>query len=136
MYDVSVNYLAVIVAAIAAMVIGYAWYSMSVFGRSWIAEIGKTEDQIKEGYKPISMLWTYLLAALTAYVLAHFLNLVGADTITEALTTAWWAWLGFVATTMATNAIYEGRSSKLFWINSIYQLVVFLVMSVILFAWK
>jgi len=136
MYDIAINYWAVLVAAIAAMVIGYLWYSMGVFGRMWMEGIGKTEEQIKAGYKPTSMLWTYLLAALMAYVLAHFISLVGADTISEALTVAWWAWLGFVAATFATNAIYEGRSGKLFWINSLYQLVNLLVMAAIIVSWR
>ncbi|QQG50204.1 MAG: DUF1761 domain-containing protein [Candidatus Berkelbacteria bacterium] len=135
-YDISVNYWAVFVAAIAYMVVGYIWYSLPVFGRMWIAAIGKTEQEIKEGYKPVTMLWTYILAAIGAYVLAHFIRLVGTTTMTEALQTAAWAWVGFIAVTMATNAFYEGRSARLFWINALYQLVSILIAAAILFAWQ
>ena len=34
------NYLAVIVAAVVAMVIGFAWYAPPVFGTRWIAYLG------------------------------------------------------------------------------------------------
>jgi len=133
--DIVINYWAVLVAGVAAMIIGYVWYSLPVFGRMWMAAIGKSEEQIKADYKPTTMLWTYVMAALTAYILSHFIQLVGADTMARALSTAFWAWLGFIFTVIATNAFYEGRSAKLFWINSLYQLVTVLVMAAILFAW-
>ncbi len=134
--DIVINYWAVLAAGVSAMVIGYVWYSLPVFGRMWMAAIGKTEEQIKAGYKPMTMFWTYLVAALMAYVLSHFIKLVGAESYAEALTTAFWAWLGFIFTVIATNAFYEGRSAKLFWINSLYQLATVMVMAVILFAWQ
>lgn len=139
MYDVSsieINYWAVLVAAIAAMVVGYVWYSLPVFGRMWMGLIGKTEEQIKADYKPTTMLWSYVVAALMAYVLAHFIQMVGADTMARALSTAFWAWLGFIFTVILTNAFYEGRSAKLVWINGLYQLVTVLAMAAILFAWQ
>lgn len=134
--DIDVNYWAVLVAAVAVMVVGYIWYSVPVFGRMWMNALGKTEEQIKADYKPTTMLWTYLVAIVTAYVLSHFIELVGADTMARALSTAFWAWLGFTFTVMATNSFYEGRNSKLFWINVLYHLVTVLVMAAILFAWK
>ncbi len=136
MYDVSINYLSVAVAAIAAMIVGYVWYSMAAFGRPWMTAIGKTEEQIKADYKPTAMVWTYLLALLTAYVLAHFISLVGANTMQDAIMVAVWAWLGFVATVTAMNGIYEGRPTILFWINSLYQLVIMVIMAAIIFSWK
>jgi hypothetical protein len=30
-----VNYLAVLVAAIAAMIVGFVWYSGALFGKAW-----------------------------------------------------------------------------------------------------
>lgn len=135
-YDTTINYWAVLVAAIAYMIVGYLWYSLPVFGRMWMAAIGKSEQEIKDGYKPATMLWTYVLAAIGAYVLSHFIQLTGATTISEALQTAAWAWVGFIAVTMATNAFYEGKSAKLFWINSLYQLVSILIAAAILFSWQ
>lgn len=139
MYDINsieINYWAVLVAGISSMVIGYAWYSTSLFGRMWMAAIGKTEEEIKAGYKPATMLWTYLVAVVVAYVLNHFIQLVGAQSLTEALLTAFWAWLGFIFTVIVTNAFYEGRSAKLVWINSFYQLAMVLAMAAILYSWR
>lgn len=136
MYDVSINYWAVLVAAVAAMGLGYIWYSKAVFGKIWMAAIGKTEEQLKAEYKSTTMVWTYLLAALIAYVLAHFIELVGATTMAEALTVGFWAWLGFVFAVMGVNALYQNESSKLFWVNTFYQLVSILVMAAILFSWQ
>lgn len=135
MYDVSINYWAVLVAAISNMVIGYIWYSKPVFGNIWMSAIGKSESQIKAEYKPVTMLWTYVLAAVIAYVLAHFIQLVGATTLSDALTTTLWAWVGFVLAVMGVNALYQGESSKLLWVNAFYQLVSMLVMAAILVNW-
>jgi hypothetical protein len=101
-----------------------------------MSAIGKSEEQLKAEYKPVTMLWTYLLAALTAYVLGHFIQLIGVSSMTDALTTGFWAWLGFVLAVMGVNALYQNESSKLFWVNAFYQLVSILVMSAILFAWQ
>src|SRR3989304_2240917 len=45
MPEVSINYLAVVVAAVASMIIGAIWYSPRVFGRRWWRVTGKTMDQ-------------------------------------------------------------------------------------------
>ena len=37
-----VNYLAVVVAAVVALVIGFIWYSPPVFGNRWMAYLGTT----------------------------------------------------------------------------------------------
>jgi len=36
-----VNYLAVIVATVTSMIVGFVWYSQPLFGRLWIKIIGK-----------------------------------------------------------------------------------------------
>src|SRR3989337_3239270 len=45
MPEVSVNYLAVVVAAVASMIIGAIWYSPRVFGKMWMRLTGNTMGQ-------------------------------------------------------------------------------------------
>ena len=41
-----VNYIAVVVAAVVALVIGFIWYSRPVFGNRWMAYLGTTQAQL------------------------------------------------------------------------------------------
>lgn len=134
--SIVINYWAVLVSGVAAMALGFIWYMPSVMGNAWMAAIGKTKEQIEGGSNAMMFVWTYIFAIVTAYVLAHFMELVGVATISDALATAFWAWLGFVAMVMAMNVLYEGRTWKLFWLNSIYQLISLGVMAAVLFYWQ
>ena len=136
MADVVVNYWAVLVSGVAAMILGFVWYMPSVMGNTWMMAIGKTKEELQGGANPMMYFGTYVMAIVTAYILAHFMWLIGVATISDALATAFWVWLGFVATVMAMNLMYEGRTWKLFWINGIYQLISLGVMAVILFYWQ
>ncbi len=47
MIQVPINYLAVVVAAIANMVLGFLWYG-SLFGKQWIKLSGFTAEAMNE----------------------------------------------------------------------------------------
>lgn len=134
MFDVSVNYLAVLLAAVASMVAGYVWYHPAVMGKTWMKLLGKSEADIKAQSKDMGRIYglTFVAALVTAYVLAHFLILVGAVTLSEAVMTAIWAWLGFVATAMLTNSLFSGKPLQLWGIESGYVLVSMIVQAVVL----
>ncbi len=136
MTEVVINYWAVLVCGVAAMVIGFVWYMPQVLGNTWMAAIGRTKEEIESGANNMMFVWSYVIALVMAYVLAHFMELAGVATVSDALATAFWAWLGFIATVIAMNLMYERRTSKLFWINGAYQLVTLLVFATILFYWQ
>lgn len=134
MPEVSINYLAVLVAGLSSMVVGYIWYSKPLFGNTWMRLEGMTEEKAKQ-----KMGMTYggmmLLALVLAYVLAHFVDYADATTTSEALMTGFWAWLGFVVTTKGASYLFGQKSMQLFFIDVGYHLVEILVMSVILVSW-
>ncbi len=137
MTEVVINYWAVLVCGVAAMVLGFIWYMPSVVGNTWMAAIGKTKEQIDgSGANPMMYFASYVMAVIMAYVLAHFMWLAGVATLSDALGTAFWAWLGFIATVTAMNLMYEGRTWKLFWINGLYQLLSLMIFAAILFYWQ
>ncbi len=131
-----INYLAVLVAAIANMVIGAFWYSPVLFGKKWMALSGITKE--KMGAHP--NMWMYYVAGfivslVMSFVLAHVLQL-GSTTLSLALQTAFWMWLGFMATISLNAVIWGGRPKALWVLDNGYYLVSMLVMSAILFSWK
>ncbi len=131
-----INYLAVLVSAVTAFIIGGIWYG-PLFGKAWMAAVGKTEEEIKKDFNPAK---TYGLSFLghivEAYVVARLLAYVDAGTIGEGLRLAFLAWLGFTAATFFINNLFEGKPTKLLIINVFFHLVFVLVASVILVSWR
>lgn len=131
---VDVNYIAIIIAAVLNMVIGYIWYSPAVFGKTWMKMANISEASMKKGMgKAIGM--GIVASLITAYVLAQLIDLTGAVGVAGAVTLAFWVWLGFTATAMYSAVIYENRNIKLWAINTGYYLVSYIVMAAVIVLW-
>lgn len=133
--DVQVNLWAVVLASVAAMAIGFIWYSKPVFGNAWLKLIGMSEKKAQEA-SGIAMVWAVLSSLVTAYVLAHFIYLSNfffeRDFLESALMTAFWVWLGFFLTTAVMHDGFEQRRKKLTAINTGNSLVTLLTMGLII----
>lgn len=133
-----VNYLAVLVAAIVNMLIGAIWYSHSLFGKSWMELAGirpeDTEKRASGAKRAYS--WTFVASLLMAYALARILWYAQAQSVVGGALIGLLAWLGFVATAVGTNYLFEGRPCRLYAINTGYTLVSLIVMGTILGAWR
>ena len=138
MADVSINYLAVLVAGIANMIIGGLWYSPLLFGKIWVKLMNFVKNKMEEA-KNRGMTKSYIIAFLgsliMAYVLAHFVDYADAVNASGALQLAFWLWLGFFVTVHLSSVLWEGKSVKLYLLNIFHYLVALLVMSVILVLW-
>lgn len=133
--DVEVNFLAVLLAVISAMVVGSIWYARPVFGNTWI-KLAKI-DMKKDGgnvSKPIII--SVVVSLFTAYVLAHVTYLsnqfFGNSYLQDALTTAFWMWLGFTAARIVTHDAFEGRPSKLTAITLGNEFVTLMLMGLVI----
>ena len=139
MPEVDINYLAVLVATVVAFALGALWYSPVLFGKSWLAAIGKTEEEIKAEMENQSMPLIYGLTfvawLVTAFVLAHFVDYMVATSLMDGLETGFWTWLGFAVTYEVIHGLFEARPPRLLMINSGYHLVSLLIMGGVLAAW-
>jgi Protein of unknown function (DUF1761) len=129
----SVNWIAIIVAVIASMALGFGWYML--FAKQWMAALGKTREQIMAAAG--NQATPFIIAALMQLVMAYFLavltfSVMDAVTIANALQMAFWLWLGFVITSMITNHRYQGSSWSLTIIDGGYMLGVLLVQAVVI----
>lgn len=136
--DISVNYLAIVVATVVAYAVGAVWHSPVGFGKMWMDLMGlKPYDM---GKMPLTatqaMVIGFFVMLLQVFVLAHFLVLVGATTLNLALQLGFWVWLGFLAPTLANSWLWEGKSLKLFAFNAAYSLLSILVMVTVLGLWQ
>lgn len=135
--EVVVNYLAVLLAAVASMVVGATWYSQSVFGKSW-AKLAKVKLDMKLSGSQQAMMYggTFVASLLTAYILAHVTFLSHSffkyDFLQTALTTAFWLWLGLTAARVYVHDTFEGRPVKLTMMTAGFELLTLVVMALVI----
>jgi len=134
-----INYPAVFVSALAYWILGAVWYSPLLFERSFVALKGWTPEEL-EAVRAASHAGeigaALAVSLLTAYVLAHFVRLAGAETARTGVLAGFWLWLGFVVTTNLSTVLFEGRPLGLYLINNGYHLVGLLGMGALLAAWR
>ena len=138
-----INYVAVLVAAVAGWIIGAVWYG--VLGKSWVAALGMTMEEFKAQQaakvgKPsgqLPFLLAFAAAIIMAWVLAGMIGHLGPGQVTlkNGVISAAFAWLGFIATTLTVNNAFTGRKFMLTVIDGGYWLTVLIVMGAIIGAW-
>jgi len=130
----SVNYLAVLVAAVAVYVLRTLWYSPAFLGKLWITASGLTEETAKEGNPGLIFGVSFLLELVAAFVLAMF---IGTEaTVSSGLQTGFLAGLFWVSTALGVVYLFERRSLRLWLLNAGYLTLAFTVMGGILGAWS
>ena len=128
-----VNWLAVIVAVVVAQVVGFLWYG-PLFGKQWMAGIGKTPEEMQAGATP-AMIVGVLSSILSAVVLALLLTTDENPDLAAGVMLGLLVSIGFAVTSIVTNAMFEGRNQNLMWLYSAYQVVSITAMGAILGAW-
>jgi hypothetical protein len=130
--DIStLNWFAVIVAALSNFLIGGLWYSPLLFGKIWMKENNFSDDDLKKGNMPKILGLTFLFSIVMAFNLAMFLN--------DANTTATWgaiagflAGFGWVAMAIFINGQFERRSARYMLIHGGYFTISFIIMGLII----
>jgi len=131
-----VNYLAVLVAGVAAFLLGFLWYSF-FFGKAWQKELGFTDEYIQKGNMPLIFGSSFVMMIIMALGLALLMS--GHD----AASMNWQTGLHyglitgclFVSTSMAINYLYQRRSIKLWLIDAGYQIAFLSIMGIISALW-
>lgn len=131
-----INFVPVVVAAIASMVVGFLWYG-PLFGKVWMSLSKVDEAKLKEmqqkGMGPAYAI-SLLMALVMAYVLACFAK-GWATGVTGAFHLAFWPWLGFVVTTNVTGVLWEEKPWGLYFLSVAHSFVSIFVMALILVFW-
>ncbi len=131
----SLNWLAVLAAAVATFVLGGLWYSPALFGRAWMTECGFTEADLQKGNMGKIFGFSFVFSLIMAANLAMFL----ADPKTDAAwgaTAGFLAGFGWVALGLAVISLFERKSWKYIFINGGYMTVSFVIMGLILGVWQ
>lgn len=132
-----VNYVAILVCGVAAMIIGSVWYG-PLFGKTWTKLVGLTKEDFEKGKKTMPQTYGMMFAAalVTSFVLAVIIESVGVvpGPITGMMG-AFWVWLGFVAAIKLSDVLFEKKPLKLYFIEIGYYFVFLMVAGAILGSW-
>ena len=130
------NYIANIVAAVAAFLIEAGWYSY--FQQEWLNGLGRTRAWLSEaGVNPALQ---YGAALLAAFVMATAISCVvqmgGRQTLLRGIRAGILLWIGFVVPAFATEFVFEVRSWQFFGITVGVWLAGMIVMGAIVGVWR
>lgn len=117
----NVNFIAIVLSAIASMVIGSIWYG-PLFGKAFMKAMGMdkwSEQRKAEEKKKMGKMYLiqFLASVLMFYVVAMLVLKLDMMSVSGGMMVAFWAWLGFVVPVKLGDAIWGG-SMTLFWLGA------------------
>ena len=131
-----VNYLAVLLAAVAAWIAGAAWY-MSL-GKAWQAAVGMTPEKMaaakRNPYAWVPFVLVFVGHLVMAWTLAGIVGHFNAVNVKDGVITGALCWFGFILTSILANNAFAGRSYRLTAIDAGHYLLVLLIMGAIIGA--
>ena len=131
-----VNWLAILVGAVAWWILGALWYSQAVFGKAWLRASGVT---IQEGQRPgpATYLVPLVAAFVTTTVVAMLARATGSTTFGEGIVLGLLLGVGFAVAFYAVEATFGNRPQPGTWfvITALYQLVGMMIATVIVTVW-
>ncbi len=63
------NFIAILVAALIPMIMGFVWYHPKVFGTAWMRLAGMTEEKTKQGNMAVKFGLSFLFSLMISFVL-------------------------------------------------------------------
>lgn len=159
------NFLAVLVASLVTLLVGFVWYNPKVFGTIWMNETGMTEEKAKQGNMIktfgltifYSLMLSFIMPALTIHQMGA-LGMIGGPDFIGTAKPSYAAFLadygdafrtfrhgalhGFMSGVFlalpitAINGLFEQKSWKYILINAGYWMVSLMIMGAIICGWK
>lgn len=130
------NFWAVLLAAAASFIFGGVWYG--VLSKQWMDAASLTEADVKGkgGPSPVPFVVTFIAQILMAWMLAGLLlhlerSGVPAN-VKNGIVSAFFIWLGFIATTLVVNHQFQMQKAALTLIDCGHWLGVMLIQGAVL----
>lgn len=156
------NLLALFVAALSTLLVGFIWYHPKVFGTIWMRESGLTEEQLKGSNMAVifgmAVVYAFFIAFILQFLVIHqfgAMGMVGGNIEGNTTYTAFMAEYGTAYRTfkhgmlhgfmsglflalpiVGTNALFEKRSWKYTLISGGFWIACFTLMGGIICAWE
>ena len=157
-----INWIAILLAAVSTLVVGFIWYNPKVFGTIWMKEAGLTEEKMKGANMALifglSIIYAIMISLVLQFNVIHqwgALSTVGGNVnndsfkafMTEENRNAFRTFKhgvfhGFIVGLMmilpviGTTSLYERKSFKYVLVTSGFWIVCFMLMGGIICAMK
>ncbi|MCJ7787634.1 MAG: DUF1761 domain-containing protein [Methyloceanibacter sp.] len=132
MTPIMVNYLAIIIAALAGLGLGLIWRTVML--KPWLAARGKTKTDIEGRGLVLPFITTFVALLVMAWMLAGVMAHMGQVTVRGGLITSFLVWLGFVITVIGVSHAFTGAKPLLTLIDGGYWLAALLIMGAVIGA--
>lgn len=159
----NINFLALILAALSSLLVGFIWYNPKVFGNIWMRESGMTEEKMRGSNMIVifsmSLLYAFFIAFTLQFLVIHQMGALSAtadvknvdpsvlnnylDAYGETFRTfqhgalhGFMTGLFFSLPTIGVNSLYERRSWKYVLISGGYWVVTCTIMGAIICGMK
>jgi hypothetical protein len=122
----TINWLAILVAAVASFAVGSVWYAKPVFGGTWQKLINRSDEDIRNASMVKIFGLAFLLTLVMAINLAMFIG--EGQGFAFGLFAGAAAGIGWVAMGIGVMYLYEDRPFRLWLINAGYMALALSVM--------
>ena len=131
-----INWLAVVVAAIAYFALGALWYSV-LFGKKWIAfqKVDMNDPEAKKGTGAI-MFGSFILMFIATTGLAILIDRLQLNQVLSGIKIGLLTGLFFSLTAISISYLYVKKPTGLHFIDGLYHVVGQMIAAIILCLWK
>lgn len=130
----SINYLAVLVAAVAYWILGALWYSPVLFAKPWQKYVQITEEDKKNMVMP--MVLSFIGFFIICLGMAIFTTYMLPADMVRGLKIAILAGIVFMFVPKWINSLYGKTPATLLLIDAGYHFVGFIIAALIITAWN
>ena len=132
------NWLAIIVSALAYFMLGAMWYSKALFGAKWatLVKLDISDPNLKKGMGKM-MASTFILILIVCIGLQFLIVKFNfEEDVMYGIKLGLLTGLCFAATAVSINYVYENKPTGLYFINNGYHVVGHVLAAAIMVVWR
>ena len=125
-----VNWIAVVVGALAGFMVGGIWYG-PIMGKKWMGAVGLSEEQIRQGNMLAIYGGAFAFSLLASWTMAHIFATYDDLSTAVKILTAFGVAIGFIIPAIGTNYLFSQKSKTLFFIDASYWILFYIAMGAV-----
>lgn len=131
-YINELNWVAVLVATLAAFAVGAAWYSQALFGKQWMKGAGLSKKDVENADMVKPMVLGLLTTFISAVALGVLFDVLALDGVVDGALIGVLVSVGFIVTNKIMHNMFEQKSTDYTVITVSGDIVTLAVMGAVL----
>ena len=132
----ALNWVAVAVASVVAMVVGFVWYARGVFGKPWMKSIGLTDKDLKNADMIRPMILMVVATVVSVIAIGVLVQVLALSTIWQGATFGILVALALIGTNKVMQAQFEQQPLAYNVITTGADVVSLALVGAILAVWR